>query len=82
MPPTNMKDNPLTEMKYGWRREDSSAAPKAPRENSLYQQARPASLSGVPDKWLNVRSATDRQKARLTGYAAVAKPVGKNDKSA
>jgi len=78
-----MKEHPLTEMRFGWRREDSSAAPKAPRTNNLYQQARPASFTGVPDTWLNIRNVTDVKEVRRSRSTArpqtVVKPVVKKN---
>lgn len=72
----------MTEMKYGWRREDSSATPNVARKTNLYEKARPTALFGTQDRWVNIRNVSDRKKERSLGPVTGAKSISANDKSA
>ena len=76
-----MKEYHMTDMKYGWRGEDSSATPNVARKTNLYEKARPTALFGAPDRWVNIRNVSDRKKERSLGSVTVSKPISANDKS-
>jgi hypothetical protein len=77
-----MKEYHMTDMKYGWRREDSSAAPNVARKTNLYEKARPAAQFGAPDKLVNIRNVSDRKRKRPLESVTISKPISANDKSA
>jgi hypothetical protein len=70
----------MTDQKFGWRRENSSATLNAARVNNLYQKARPVSLGRTPDKEHDIQSLTDGQKRRPLRATASAKTINATDK--
>lgn len=54
-----MKEHFMTEMKFGWRTEESSAALNSPGKDKSDDKARSAPASGKPIAWLDLRNVAD-----------------------
>jgi len=71
----------MTDMKFGWRREDSTAASNVSRKNTLYQKARPPLLFDAPDILASIRNIADDRMESALRSAAASKAINAKDKS-
>jgi hypothetical protein len=76
-----MKEHYMTDMKFGWRREDSTAASNVSRKNTLYQKARPPLLFDAPDILASIRNIADDRMESALRSAAASKAINAKDKS-